>query len=134
MQREQRPERLSGTQWNCSVPHWEDFKPHLACNLMVQCPGREDEAGCGYTTCGPDDSGFTVGDTCYVLSVLQPDFRLGSTTLEWNSYSDAVERCGRLGSMSEAGQLRKVVDFLWERTRTEVDVGLRTSDPGLPAL
>ena len=134
MQRERKPQRLAGAQWNCSVPHWADFKPHLACNLLVQCPGREDEAGCGYPTCGPDRAGFVVGGTCYSLSVLQPEFTPGATALRSNSYSQAVERCGRLGSLSGAGQARRVADFLWDRTRTEVDVGLRTCDPGLPAL
>ena len=101
---------------------------------MVQCPGREDEAGCGYTTCGQDDSGFTVGDSCYALSVLKSDFRQGSITTEWNSYGEVAKHCGRMGSVAEIWGKTKVVDFLWERTRTEVDVGLRSSDLGLPTL
>ena len=101
---------------------------------MAECSGGEDEAGCGHTACGPDASGFTIGNTCYVLSVLEPEFRLGSRTVPSNSYAEATKHCGRLGSLSDIWGERKVVDFLWDRTRTEVDVGLRSSDPGLPTL
>ena len=44
---------------------------------------------------------------CYVLSVLEPDFRLGSRTAPSNSYVEATKHCGRLGSVSD----------IWERER-----------------
>nr|KAG5710813.1 hypothetical protein BaRGS_026964 [Batillaria attramentaria] len=73
------PQQLPGGKWNCSVPHWPRFRPHLTCNLEPECasethfqcpgpdlyclpvfvrcngvhdcPGREDEAACDSYTC-----------------------------------------------------------------------------------
>jgi hypothetical protein len=48
------PEQLLSGLWNCSSPEWPRFKPHLRCNLVVECEEGEDEVGCWHTgaTCG----------------------------------------------------------------------------------
>lgn len=48
------PEKTEGGMWNCSVPHWPDFKQHFPCNVEVNCAGSEDEEDCPYITeaCG----------------------------------------------------------------------------------
>ncbi|PVD34062.1 hypothetical protein C0Q70_05324 [Pomacea canaliculata] len=65
------PERLADNRWNCSVPHWSDFRQHFPCNLESDCVGGEDEADCPYTSdvCG---QGFArMGQGC-VLFVRTP--------------------------------------------------------------
>nr|KAG5710814.1 hypothetical protein BaRGS_026965 [Batillaria attramentaria] len=39
------PKQLPDGKWNCSVPHWTQFRPHLTCNLELECAGGEDEQG-----------------------------------------------------------------------------------------
>ena len=41
------PEKLPGGKWNCSVPHWPDFRQHMRCNMLRECEGGEDEVDCG---------------------------------------------------------------------------------------
>ena len=33
------PDRLPTGRWNCSAPHWTDFKHHFPCNLKNDCEG-----------------------------------------------------------------------------------------------
>ncbi|PVD35474.1 hypothetical protein C0Q70_02437 [Pomacea canaliculata] len=44
------PKQLSDGRWNCSVPHWPDFRLHFPCNLVSDCVGGEDEVDCPYTS------------------------------------------------------------------------------------
>ncbi|PVD35472.1 hypothetical protein C0Q70_02435 [Pomacea canaliculata] len=49
------PQQLRDGRWNCSVPHWPDFRLHFPCNLVSDCVGGEDEVDCPYTShCIPD--------------------------------------------------------------------------------
>ncbi|PVD35478.1 hypothetical protein C0Q70_02441 [Pomacea canaliculata] len=49
------PQQLRDGRWNCSVPHWPDFRLHFPCNLVSDCVGGEDEVDCPYTShvCAP---------------------------------------------------------------------------------
>ncbi|PVD35470.1 hypothetical protein C0Q70_02433 [Pomacea canaliculata] len=44
------PQQLRDGRWNCSVPHWPDFRLHFPCNLVSDCVGGEDEVDCPYTS------------------------------------------------------------------------------------
>ncbi|PVD35477.1 hypothetical protein C0Q70_02440 [Pomacea canaliculata] len=44
------PQQLMDGRWNCSVPHWPDFRLHFPCNLVSDCVGGEDEVDCPYTS------------------------------------------------------------------------------------
>ncbi|KAK7500251.1 hypothetical protein BaRGS_00008474, partial [Batillaria attramentaria] len=81
------PQRLSGGQWNCSVPHWRDFAKHLNCNMALECVGGEDEVMCPRPSCGK--GGIPVGDRCFVLLK-------SYKTITW---FDAAARC-------KAGEMR----------------------------
>ena len=57
-QRDSQPTQLANGRWNCSGPEWPKFKPHLGCNLKLECEGGEDEAHCRYSPCR--DGGFQL--------------------------------------------------------------------------
>nr|KAG5697695.1 hypothetical protein BaRGS_000580 [Batillaria attramentaria] len=59
------PEQLSDRKWNCSVPHWADFKQHIPCNLVPDCVSGEDEEDCPYSSDACGQGHFSVGGTCY---------------------------------------------------------------------
>nr|KAG5712232.1 hypothetical protein BaRGS_014582 [Batillaria attramentaria] len=40
------PQQLSGGKWNCSVPHWTNFRQHFLCTLESECAGGEDVVIC----------------------------------------------------------------------------------------
>ncbi|KAK7474463.1 hypothetical protein BaRGS_00034285 [Batillaria attramentaria] len=63
----QEPESLGNGTYNCSVPHFERFRPHFNCNLVKECQDMEDERDCSYTSdeCGV---GFVdLGDKCFTF-------------------------------------------------------------------
>ena len=64
------PEQLPGGKWNCSGPHWPGLRPHLGCNMMRECEGGEDEAGCEYydesEACGPGL--ISAAGRCYLYA------------------------------------------------------------------
>ncbi|KAK7446245.1 hypothetical protein BaRGS_00040287 [Batillaria attramentaria] len=61
------PQRLSRTQWNCSVPYYSDFQQHFRCSLAVNCAGGEDEWFCpeSFDACGLKQ--FSHLPRCYKL-------------------------------------------------------------------
>ena len=108
-QRSSTPEKLSDGRWNCTVPHWKDFKPHLACNLKTECAFGEDEQGCRHQTCGK--GGFMVQGQCYML--VHPNEPL--------TYYEAKEGCASLGgflaSLNNRFEKDAVLQTLWTRHR-----------------
>ena len=64
-----RPQQAPSGRWNCSVPHWHQFRQHFACDLIPQCSDGRDEAPCPYTSpyCGV---GFiALGESCYQVTI-----------------------------------------------------------------
>ena len=55
------PQKVAKATWNCSVPYWTQFQPHLACNLRSECELLEDEEDCYYRRC--HNRGFEVRAT-----------------------------------------------------------------------
>ena len=54
------PQRLtSQSLWNCSVPFWSDFRPHLVCNRHKECESGKDERECPWTLCEEDGMQFS---------------------------------------------------------------------------
>ena len=89
-----------GRGWNCSVPHWPDFRLHFPCDLQAQCGGQEDEAECPYTgqDCGEGEEGegegegegrVRVGEKCYAVVVLPAAVH--------NLFFTAPARCAAVG-------------------------------------
>jgi len=100
------PEQLSDGRWNCSVPHWPDFRQHLPCNLLNDCLEGQDELDCPYTSplCGPGR--FFMGGSCYsYVKMTRP--------LTWHVASDACEILGaHLVSLNDATEWRAVTSML----------------------
>ena len=98
------PKRLADRTWNCSVPHWPQFRSHLQCNLCTECHGAEDEANCSHTTdrCGP---GFLeLGGACFFYR------RRPRKKLTWMAASDVCTRWG--GKLASLNTQRKWQDAL----------------------
>ncbi|PVD35466.1 hypothetical protein C0Q70_02429 [Pomacea canaliculata] len=102
------PQQLSDGRWNCSVPHWPDFRLHFPCNLVSDCVGGEDEVDCPYTShvCGPgfqsangtclqfvktEDSVSweTAAETCKSRGML---LMTANTPSEWEAFRDLLLR------------------------------------------
>ncbi|XP_025116258.1 uncharacterized protein LOC112577405 [Pomacea canaliculata] len=78
------PQHLRDGRWNCSVPHWPDFRLHFRCDLVSDCVGNEDEVDCPYTShvCGP---GFlSANGTClqFVKTVKEVSWETAKKTCE----------------------------------------------------
>lgn len=115
------PERLADNRWNCSVPHWSDFRQHFPCNLESDCVGGEDEADCPYTSdvCG---QGFArMGQGC-VLFVRTP------TPVPWPEADMMCEsRDMALISASTPEKWDALYNLLAYRPNENVLVGLKRS-------
>lgn len=118
-----------GAHWNCSVPHWPDFRPHFLCNRKSECAGGEDERECPYTLCQND--GVVVAGRCYFLS----ETAMHSTT--WIESSLWCNRNGgRLASLNTAEKWQQVPSLL--NIAKYVDyvyyVGITTSPSSFPRM
>ncbi|PVD24024.1 hypothetical protein C0Q70_14493 [Pomacea canaliculata] len=106
------PQQLSDGRWNCSVPHWPDFRLHFPCNLVSDCVGNEDEEDCPYTghVCGPgflsanvtclqfvkpfqDVSWETAAETCKSRGLV---LMTANTPAEWEATRDLLRRYRQL--------------------------------------
>ena len=83
------PSQLSDGRWNCSLPHWTEFKRHFPCNLQAECVGGEDEKDCHYTNVSRCGAGaISLGESCYLYVISKSD-------VTWN---EALDICVRKGA------------------------------------
>ena len=105
------PKRLADRTWNCSVPHWPQFRSHLQCNLCTECYGAEDEVNCSHTTdrCGP---GFLeLGGACFFYRQRPSD------NLTWMAASDVCTRWGgKLASLNTQQKWQDALQILQTNT------------------
>ena len=122
-------------QWNCSVPHWPDFKRHFPCNLQMDCVEGEDEADCPYMSpfC-PRGYFFSAGGGCF--RYFDP-----KSALTWNEAAEACAESGPssyLAALNTPGEWFGVLRLLLLRKRVaEVEmvyIGLRYSEDVLPRM
>ena len=121
--------QLPDGMWNCSVPHWRDFWQHLGCNMMRECEGGEDEAGCEYydesEACGPGLISAAGG--CYQLA----ESRNGMTKHE--AATECQERGGYLLSLNTPEELESISELLLNRIPFDtIFLGLQYRNPALP--
>ncbi|KAK7474547.1 hypothetical protein BaRGS_00034192 [Batillaria attramentaria] len=89
------PQRLPDGKWNCSVPHWCDFKQHFLCTVKPECAGDEDAVFClsAEDTCG--HGAVLSGQKCFTYIVgsdVLPKVELNRT-----SWFAAREECAKRG-------------------------------------
>ena len=125
------PQRLSDGAWNCSVPHWPLFRPHVQCNLLTECAGGEDEAPCPYSSarCGPGR--LSIGPSCYIY--VAP---AGPT-----SWQQASENCRSRGAtlavlktLEEWTSVARVVLRQSLHRENKLYIGIRTTSKRLHAM
>ncbi|KAL8564143.1 hypothetical protein ACOMHN_017413 [Nucella lapillus] len=126
------PQRLSDGKWNCTVAHWPDFRPHVACDLERHCAAGEDEAACPYTSprCGPGL--LAAGASCLQLTPLY-----GAT-----SWTQAAELCRQRGMRLAALNSREKWRGVWRALQAmpcrirflQLFIGLTSSHRGMPTL
>ena len=121
-------------QWNCSVPHWPEFKRHFPCNLQMDCVEGEDEADCPYVSPFCPHGYFSVGGGCFRYFDLK-------STLTWNQAAQACAESGPssyLAALNTPGEWLGVLRLLLLRKRAaEVEmvyIGLRYSGDVLPRM
>ncbi|PVD34541.1 hypothetical protein C0Q70_05816 [Pomacea canaliculata] len=123
-----KPQTLGPGKFNCSVPHYEQFKVHLHCNLITECQNGEDEQFCPYNK-GHCNGSIAFGDKCY-----QYFDRSGAIT--WmDAYRHCQQRNASLASLNtpkEWDAIETALDF--GHRASVVFIGLRTADPNLPAF
>ena len=123
------PEKLPSGKWNCSVPHWSDFRQHFPCNAYPDCSLAEDEVDCPYTTdkCG---LGFiTAGDTCHFL-LLAPNISVSWYT----GRAECLRRGARLSALNTEAEWEGIRDALKPRNGDDVFVGMTSTPRSLPHL
>ena len=113
--------QLPGGQWNCSVPHWEDFQAHFPCNLVAECVGGEDEQDCPYTNVSRCGAGaISLGESCYFYVISEKD-------VSWN---DAMATCEQkdayLANLNKENEWYDIMDLLTVRAAA-VYLGLRSA-------
>ena len=120
------PERTSSVQWNCSVPYWPDFQLHLHCNLLSECERGQDEDNCGYVTCR--QGGFVFNGICYM--VIQPEHAL----LHYTAQHMCKAVHGQLAIFPLETDREALGQFMYERHKLSVYVGVQVTLSGLPAM
>ncbi|PVD35473.1 hypothetical protein C0Q70_02436 [Pomacea canaliculata] len=122
------PQQLSDGRWNCSVPHWPDFRLHFPCNLVSDCVGGEDEVDCPYTShvCGP---GFlSANGTCL-------QFTKTDQNISWNTASKTCESRGmQLTAANTPAEWEATLDILRYRPYEYLLYGLVPPSPPLPYM
>ncbi|KAK7484422.1 hypothetical protein BaRGS_00024307 [Batillaria attramentaria] len=122
------PEQLSDRKWNCSVPHWADFKQHIPCNLVPDCVSGEDEEDCPYSSDACGQGHFSVGGTCY-------RYVTSNHKLTWEEASAAcLNRGERLASLSTLEKWYGVLEVLLNYGNRGGFLGLKSSNPSLPSM
>ncbi|PVD35464.1 hypothetical protein C0Q70_02427 [Pomacea canaliculata] len=120
------PQQLSDGRWNCSVPHWPDFRLHFPCNLVSDCVGGEDEVDCPYTShvCGP---GFqSANGTCLQFTKTDHD-------ITWVEASEACESRGMLLMAAHTpAEWAAIQDLLRYRPLETPFYGMVLASPALP--
>jgi len=123
------PEKLASGKWNCSVPHWPDFRQHFPCNAYPDCSLAEDEVDCPYTTekCG---LGFiTAGDSCHFL-LMPPDI-----SASWYSgRQQCFSQGARLSTLNTPAEWNAVKNALRLRNGDNVFLGMTSTSTFLPPL
>ena len=122
------PQQLPDGKWNCSVPHWPDFRLHFRCNLVRECAGGEDEASCPYSLC--DDGGVSLDNSCFHL--MDP----GRST-SWDESNLACSRMGgRLASLTTPAERRRVTHYLRcnRSGQFQTFLGLKSAPVALPDM
>ena len=124
------PQPLPDGTWNCSVPHWPDFRQHVLCNFKTECAGGEDEAPCPYTTQRCGQGRISIGDSCYIY--VAPDHKI--------SWLDADKSCrmkgAALASLKSAGEWRRVYYTLRRElfANRPLFIGIQSSSKELPVM
>ena len=119
-------EQLPGGKWNCSVPHWPEFRQHMRCNMLRECEGGEDEVDCGYESedCGPGL--ISAAGSCYLLENFN-----GKTNDE--ASVECQRRGGYLVSLNTPEEWKVLSQLMLERIPFDyIFVGLRFNNPTLP--
>ena len=113
--------------WNCSVAIWPDFRLHFPCNLMSQCVGHEDEAGCPYTSEACGAGLLSAGGSCF-------SFHSINHTVSWEEAARLCKEYGsRLASFNSPEKLKDVLKALDIRAKPfRIYIGLSTSSITLP--
>ena len=124
------PQPLPDGTWNCSVPHWPDFRQHVLCNFKTECAGGEDEAPCPYTTQRCGQGRISIGDSCYIY--VAPDHKI--------SWLDADKSCrmkgAALASLTSGAEWSRV-SHVFRRVmyvKRPLFIGLRSYSRRLPVM
>ena len=123
--------RTAGNLWNCSVPHFNDFKLHFPCDLVGQCLGREDEVHCPYTT-----------DTCGLGLITLGDRCLTHHTASEGSWRKMAFLCrqkgGQLASLRSRRDQDSLANYIYPQTVVydfdRVAIGIYTASSSLPHM
>ncbi|KAL8583614.1 hypothetical protein ACOMHN_028384 [Nucella lapillus] len=121
-----------GLYWNCSVPWWDRFKPHLTCNLERECTDGQDEAHCPYITphCGLCRQ---ANSSRQLLPAPPPS--LPNASLSWNAArKQCVLQGGQLASLNTPREWRAVEEVLQGRRAANVFIGLHYNPYHLPSM
>ena len=122
----EKPEKLPGGKWNCSVPNWSELLQHFPCNLKADCAAGEDEADCPYTSPLCPLGQFHYGHSCYLY--VKPD-----ELMSWNDVSaDCQLRGGHLVTFNDWAEWDYVTSVLHSHNVAAVFVGLHL--PEAPTL
>ena len=130
------PGQTASGKWNCSLDHWPLFHTHFPCNVLEECEGGEDEAGCPYRTqmgagCQAPGPGFpvSVGGRCYAL------FAEGERHVTWNEAANECLRRGTyLASLNSPREWDDVTEFVARYVGRDVYLGLHAGGANLPEL
>lgn len=126
------PQQFADGTWNCSVPHWPDFRYHFQCDLQPDCRGGEDEAECPYTSDICPQGLISAGGGCF-------RYVIRDRKLSWHEASAECQRRGeRLASLHNKEQWTTIMGVLalrdFDEGRKGVYVGIRTVSPARPPM
>ena len=122
-------EQLPGGKWNCSVPHWPDFRQHMRCNMLRECEGGEDEVDCGYESedCGPGL--ISAAGSCYLYA----DDVVFSSMSSLDASRECEKRGGYLVSLNTPEEWKIISDLLLKQMIFDtIFIGLRDQSRALP--
>jgi hypothetical protein len=126
---ERTPTQLASGRWDCSGPAWPHFQHHLHCNLLTECHGAEDEAGCEFTTarCGP--GAFLADDMCYFVTKIPADVNDNFWTQAGNL---CMRRGGQLASVTTKGRYNTFKSLVDKAPFNIYLLGLSSTSSSLP--
>ncbi|KAK7469714.1 hypothetical protein BaRGS_00036296, partial [Batillaria attramentaria] len=123
-----RPLQLADERWNCSVPHWTDFKQHFPCNLVSDCLHGQDEAACPYSSARCGQGRLTAGGRCFLYVTSQSHISWDDAAME------CLRRDARLASLNTPEEWRDVISLLEWLYPVHAYIGLRTASVVLPRM